>query len=455
METAFNQSLWGDEAFSAILSMRPLPEIIEIIARDTSPPLWNIWEWLVFNTLGTDEIYVRGLAFAFFLGTGFFAYKIGAFFFSKKTGALAALFTFLNPFFFIYAFEGRMYSIMAFGVAASMYYFFRIFYNEEVIRKRDKIGYVFFTLWALYSHHFAIFPLLMQGLWFSYEFILGKRKRAKLMFKLFLITGLGYTPWLLPLYNQAKMVGGGFWLGTPTLNDLRNLIYDYLAEGTKNNDLLLPFVKLPLYKASLYLVFVSFVLRKWWKNIKKTVFLLLWFLGPILAAWFISQKFTAVFFNRYLLYTIPAAMIVLVSARSKFSFIPITLLLLAFGFIDYNYFVNPAKLPFKELASYVTSTRKDGDFLVNWYSNGTHHIWETKYYKIPAPVYVPGGKDELPFFVGTALMEEEDITEKVPEAARLGVVTSGPIEEVSMPGYTEEETRTFGNLKFLWLKKDE
>src|SRR3989344_3884318 len=150
MENVSNQSIWGDEGFSAILSMKSLPEIIKIISRDTSPPLWNIFEHLVFQTLGTDEIYIRGLAFTFFLGAVFFTYKIGSFLFNKRTGFLAAILTFLNPFFFSYAFEGRMYSIMAFGVAGSMYYFIRIFYNEEVIRKRDKLGYVFFTLWALY-----------------------------------------------------------------------------------------------------------------------------------------------------------------------------------------------------------------------------------------------------------------------------------------------------------------
>jgi hypothetical protein len=93
METVFNQSLWGDEGFSAILSMKPLPEIIQIISHDTSPPLWNIWEWIVFNTLGTDEIYIRSLSLAFFLGTAFFTFKIGSFLFSKKTGFLAGIFS--------------------------------------------------------------------------------------------------------------------------------------------------------------------------------------------------------------------------------------------------------------------------------------------------------------------------------------------------------------------------
>ncbi len=454
IENVFNQSIWGDEGFSAILSMKPLPEIIETISRDTSPPLWNIAEWMVFNTLGTEEIYIRSLSSLFFLITIFFTYKIGSFLFSQKTGIYAAILTFLNPFFFTYAFEGRMYSIMALGVSASMYYFLRIFYNEERIRRRDKIGYIFFTLWALYSHHFAFFVVIVQGFWWLYELILGKRKRAKKMFVIFLITGIGYIPWLIPLYNQTKMVGGGFWLGTPTVKDLRNLIYEYLAEGIKNDDLKAPFINTPLHNLSLYVVLAGLVLRKWWKNVKKTVFLILWFLGPILLTWFISQHFQSIFFNRYLLYTIPASMLILASSRSKVAFIFLVLITFMFGVIDYNYFTHPKKLPFREYSEYVKSELKDGDFLINWNSS-SHHIWETKYYGIPAPIYVRPDGGDLPFFVGTALMEDGDIIREIPDnTERVGVITSGPIEEIELPGYTESEAKNFKGLKFVWYEKN-
>lgn len=453
METVFNQSLWGDEGFSAILSMKSIPEIISIISKDTSPPLWNISEWLVFNILGTQEIYIRGLSFVFFLGAVFFTYKIGSFLFNRKTGFLAAVFTALNPFFFIYAFEGRMYSIMSMGVAGSMYFYLRFFYNDDGVRRIDKFGYVFFTLWALYSHHFAFFAIVVQALWWFYEFTLGKRVRAKKMFRLFLITALGYTPWLYPLYTQTRMVSGGFWLGTPNADDLKKLIYDYLSEGIKNENLKFPIISMPLYRVSSYLMFGVFILKKWWKGIKKTIFFILWSLGPILITWFISQRFQSIFYNRYLLYTIPAAMLVLVSARSKLSFVPLVFLSFLFLMIDYNYFIHPTKLPFREMATYVKKVKTEDDFLINWYSNGTHHLWETKYYGIPAPIYYPEEK-ELPFFVGTALMEEADIIHKIPGSIkRIGVITSGPKEEVLISNYKHEETKEFGKLKFIWLFK--
>jgi uncharacterized membrane protein len=451
--TVFGQSIWGDEGFSAILSMKSLPDIIKIIATDTSPPLWNIWEWAVFKYLGTDEVYIRGLAFVFFLGAVFYTYKIGSLLFSKKTGAYAALLTFFNPFFFTYAFEGRMYSIMALGVAASMYYFLKIYQEPNDITPLTKVGYVFFTLWALYSHHFAIFAVFIQGIWWIKEFLFGKRVTSKKIFKLFLVVGLGYLPWIMPLYNQTKKVGGGFWLGTPTSKDLVFLFKDYLASGIKNPEFNIPIVNMKLHEIAIYPMLGILLVRKWHRRIGKSVFLILWFAGPIVLTWLVSQKFQSIFYNRYLLYAIPAGMIIAVSNKRKIvSEILIVTMLILFVFMDYNYFTHPAKLPFRELSTYVHQTINDGDYVINWNSSA-HHLWETKYYGFPAPIYIEGD-GELPYFVGTALMEDSDIIRKIPvEAKRVGVVTSGAIEDINLPGYTEGDTWENRGLKFIWYEK--
>jgi len=441
MPNVFNQSLWGDEGFSAILSMRSLPEVVRIIIKDTSPPLWNIFEWIVFNTLGTDEIYIRGLAFFFFLGAVFFTYKMGAYLFGKKTGLIGATLTFLNPFFFTYAFEGRMYSILALGVTASMYFFI----------KRSWGWYVFWTLWALYSHHFAVFAVFVQGLWFLYEYLFGNRKMAG-AFRAFVIVGLGYLPWIYPLYLQVSRVSGGFWLGIPSLTDLRNLIYEYLAEGIKSHPYRIFGVY--LHQLALWTTFIILALRKWNRDLRKTLFLLGWFLIPILATWFVSQKFTSIFFNRYLLYTIPAAMLILASfRRTKVSIVFITVLLAFFSIIDWHYFTHPTKIPFRDLAGYVRSTQMTGDFLINE-DAGNHKLWESKYYGIPAPIYNPS-KNPLPFFVGTALMEEADVITQIPNGIkRLGVITYKKGSELKLTGFKVLEEKSFGDLNFVWFQRE-
>jgi hypothetical protein len=313
-----------------------------------------------------------------------------------------------------------MYSILAAGAAASMYFFL----------KRNWVGYVIATAAMLYSHHFSIFIIFVQGLWFLKEFFFGKRKVAISMLLSFVAVAILYSPWLLPLYNQTRMVGGGFWLGTPTLKDLGRLVLTYLNIGL-----------------------IALLTRKWLGTFQKSLVFLVWFILPILATWLISQKFSSIFFDRYLLYTIPAAMVLAASERTKISRVAIAAVVLAFFVTDAYYFTHPIKRPFRELAAYVKETKLKEDFIINWYSNGTHHIWETKYYQIPGPIYV-SGEGELPFFVGTALMEESDIIRQLPEGiGRVGVVTSGPVEEITLAGYTKEVEKSFGTLKFLWYQK--
>ena len=122
-----------------------------------------------------------------------------------------------------------------------------------------------------------------------------------------------------------------------------------------------------------------------------------------------------------------------------------------FAVIDWHYFTHPAKKPFRDYAEYVKSVKRGDDYLVNWNSNGAHHLWETKYYGIPAPIYLPEG--DLPYFVGTALMSDEDIVREIPaKTRRVGVVTSGPIEDVGIDGFSRGEVREFGQLKFILME---
>ncbi len=432
MINQFNVSLWGDEAFSATLSQKSIPQIITTIAHDTSPPLYNILEHIWFNLFGNSEIAIRALSFLFLAIAIFFVFKIGEYYWDKKTGLLAALFTFLNPFFFTYAFEGRMYSLLAATITASFYFFI----------KKKWVPYIIFGTAALYTHHFAIFAIFIQGLWFLKRLLFEKDKETKNNLYAFIAVGILYIPWLIPLYNQTKMVETGFWLSKPTLIDLKELIYKYLTKGIPNN----------LNNVALWTSWAVLILRKWNKQIEKTIFLIFWFILPIVITWVISQKFQSIFFDRYLLYTIPAAMLILVSNKRQFSSIPLALLLSFFLITDYNYFTHPTKPPFRDLAQYLQETKKGDDYLINW--NGkAHHLWESKYYGLNAPIYLP--KDQpLPYFTGTALMKPDDTVASLPtKAYRIGVITSESIDEVNLPGYTKKDIHNFGNLKLIWFRK--
>jgi len=305
------------------------------------------------------------------------------------------------------------------------------------LSKRNWVGYIVATTIALYSHHFAIFALFVQGLWFTKEFFWGVRQTALSMLKAFIAVGVLYIPWLYPLYLQTTLVGGDFWLATPTLTDLWNLVRKFLAEGIPHK----------FGTAALYLFGAIFLLRRWGQDKEKAVFLLSWFLIPLALTWAVSQIFQSIFFDRYMLFAIPGAMLLLASARRRLSEAFLLFVGLLLVTISIFYFTHPTKRPFRELANYVKQERQEGDFLIN-HNAAAHHLWESIYYGVPAPLWIPEG--DLPFYVGTALMREEDILRELPQAPRIGVISSGSIEELALPGYTRDSIRRFDSLSFAW-----
>ena len=145
-------------------------------------------------------------------------------------------------------------------------------------------------------------------------------------------------------------------------------------------------------------------------------------------------------------------MLLLASNGRRISGLVLALLLPLFLYTDYLYFTTPTKRPFRELAAYVQEVTRGDDYLVNW-NSAAHHIWETKYYGLKAPLFVPEGT-QLPFYVGTAQMTPEDIVSEIPKKTfRVGVITSGEPSEVHIKGFKFGQIQEFGELKFILLLK--
>jgi len=442
----FSDSLWGDEAFSAILSQKPLGEMIKIVAHDTSPPLYYLIEHYWFKLVGNSEVAIRSLSFLFHLGTVMAVFLLAKFLWDKRTALWAAILGFLNPFLFTYAFEGRMYTLLAFTTTLSFYGYFRAFYGSTTKNIKWKLFYALAVAMALYSHHFALFAILVQGVWLLPLLIreVLKPRSLKKIFSLtwpfLLITGL-YLPWLPALYYQTMLVKGGFWLAKPIMINLLELIGKFLIGSQAY----------PLRTLTLTIVVMLFLWRRWQIKDKVDGILVSWFLLPLVFTWLISQITQSIFFDRYLLFTIPALALLLASQRRTLvsSFI-LVLLIIIFTALNWNYFTHPHKRPFKAMASYLNQEVKPTDALMNW-NSAAHHLWESQYYGLAAPIYSPTGP--LPFYVGTAQMTKEDVISTPPSNQRIGVITSGPVEEVQLSNYKQDEIRQFGNLKVIWLKK--
>lgn len=424
----FNASLWGDEAWAATLAVKPLEQIITLVSRDTSPPFYYLFLHLWMKLGGFSEIAIRSLSFLFFLLTASTVYLIGRQWWDKKTGLIAALFALSNPFLFSYAFEGRMYALLVLTTTLSIYFFL----------KQSTRGFILAATAAMYTHHFALFVILWTFLWMIKENysqgwqVFGKKLRP------FLIIGLLYLPWFYPLYYQTSLVSHGFWLGKPLPLDLWKTSLKFIVGPATG---ILP-------NLALAAIALTLLLRRWNRPLNKTFFLIGWFFSPLVLTFLISQKFQSIFYDRYLLSTIPAASLLLASQRHRLSLLPLAISLFSLFILEYHYFTQPTKRPFRDYAHYV-KLRTANFPLIN-YNGRAHHLWESKYYGLDAPIYAP---QPLPFYAGTALMSPEDTIQELPQAPIIGLVSSTPPEEIFLPGHQIVEEKRFDSLFFCWACK--
>lgn len=432
MDTLWTESLWGDEGFSALAVQKQFHETIRVVMNDTAPPLFYVIGFIWGRIFGFSETSLRSLSLILMLGSAFFAYKlverIGR---DKAVALVAGIMAFFSPFLFPFAFEFRMYALFSFTVMGSVYFF--------VCRKWR--GYVIFTVASLYSHHYALFTVLGQFIWYMFDEFDWKSKKTfvKQSWPFFLV-GAFYLPWVYPFYLQLTRVqGAGFWLGKPRLQQVIDLLYRFFTGGVDDNRRLVVAVFLGIA-----------VLGKRWKKIyKKWIELLFVLLLPVFASFAISHLLTPIFFDRYLLAS-AIGVVVLLNLGVKRRLLPFLVAVMIFyTYMSAEAFVTPKKRPFRTFAAVVKAEVGEGDFLMN-YNGKAHHLWETKYYEIDAPIYTPEG--ELPLYVGTAQMTEEDTIDEIPQdIRRLGVISSDPVENVEIDGgWRLEKVLQVGSLKLIW-----
>lgn len=435
----FTASLWGDEAFSTILAMKSPWDIIQIVSRDTSPPLHPLLLHFWMQIFGTSEIAIRAMSFTFYLLTILAVFFIGKHLWNTKTAIIAAILSAMNPILFAYAFEGRMYSLLLFASVLSTYFFLA----------GKKWAHALSAAAALYTHHFSLLAIGVQGLWALVQATIDLKRKKQFFIRTywnrlwsFILAFLLYLPWLPILYRQTRMVTSDFWLAKPTFPELVGIYITFLIGNNPAR----------IYIAGLGLIISVLILRRWQIKKERDIFCLLWFIFPIFLVWLFSQFAQSIFFDRYMLAMIPGAILIISSRlRSKYSLIILAIITVIFTWSSYNYFIHPTRRPFRELADYIKSTRLPGDALINW-NTAAHHIWEMKYYQIPAPIYT-GGSTELPFYVGTAQMVPGDIIGDLPDAPRIGLVYSGDTGIINIPDYTKIDERHFADLTYqLWEK---
>lgn len=411
------QSFWRDEAFSVLIAQKNIFETIRLSAQDTSPPLYYmlLHYWMIL--FGNTEIAIRTLSLFFHFLTA-----IIIFFIAKKIirsvpiqvfVTMAVLF---NPFLLQYAFEARTYSLLTFLSVTAL--------CLMILKKNIMTGIVLAL--AIFAHNFAILTFFVFTIWWL--FINRTRLQFSAFLKLVISPLFMMLLWGGVIWTQWSKFAHGFWISKPTISTLFSS-FEIFSSG----EISYP-IKFTLYLFSIILFTIACLvwIRKNKNKDSNTVLLIfsLVFIPPVMT-FFFSLFFTPIYYERYLILTVP--MLILFTGYSLekllqtnyairfilggFTAIYVTLLVIA----CIQVVSKSTKPAINSGVREILSRAQKDDIIV---PENTLNFLETKYYvgisgKDNIHVYTYSQDGKIPFFIGGILYDEKDIIREMPKNRRV------------------------------------
>jgi len=345
---SINQSLWLDEAISVeTVTKYSLADLFsKFLPNDFNPPLYYLILHFWLKLFPATEFFIRLPSVIFGILTCVLVYKIYRYLFkNKKQAIFASLLLGTAPLHIYYSQEARAYSLTAFLVSASMYYFLKLLKEKKFLAT----SYYFpATILMLYSHYLSWLILPVQWIYF-YVSKKWKNKKIILNFSISQFLNFFFLLPFLPIFLKQLKSGRGVaegssvWrnvLGGLTFKNIALLPIKFIIGRTSfENKLLYGFIVLLL---GLFFSFLLLQTRKIQRKERKIQnFIWFWLIVPLALGVFVSFKIPVFSYFRFL-FCLPA--FYLLVAKGVFLFkkpklLIFTLLLINF-FFSLKYLLN-------------------------------------------------------------------------------------------------------------------
>ncbi|MBO5336755.1 MAG: glycosyltransferase family 39 protein [Lachnospiraceae bacterium] len=296
----FDNNFWGDEAYTIKLAKMSFVDMLTATANDVHPPLYYILVMGAYRLLGEHGWVFHVVSMLPYLVVLIFIHTIVWKKFGKIPGLLMITFVSImaNP--ITYNVEARMYSLSAMFVLLAYYGFYMILENDK------KEGYILFivaSLGAAYSHYYAMMSVAVLYGALLLFMVLKKIKPKKLILT-YLITIVGYLPWLMAMLTTFERTAEDFWITEADNHTfLAGLLFFY--EGDRW------YAWLMLGLTVVFLINVILLDKKKNKQLSYNTVWIIWGLaasvGTLVIAELISVLIRPAFLSRYL-YPVVAVM---------------------------------------------------------------------------------------------------------------------------------------------------
>ncbi len=287
---SINQSLWLDEATTALAAKMSLADIFtKFFPGDFHPPLYYLLMKGWGSLFGLSEISLRTPSVIFGILTIYLIYLIAKKIFDTKTARIASILAATSGLLIYYSQEARMYSLAAFLVTLLFYLF---------LEKKWMLFSIFLPILAMTDY---VSLLIIPVFW-----LLGYkdwRKLALAHIPLFIILIAWLPTFLSQLSGGFSVQGSAWWnlLGTISLKNIALIPVKFIfGRISFDNKILYGAVSL----ASAFLYVFLLILRRPLKDFSSKV-VWAWLVVPILLAILISIKIPILYYFRFL-FCLPA-----------------------------------------------------------------------------------------------------------------------------------------------------
>lgn len=393
------QSFWRDEGFSYLMAKLPIIDMIQTTAKDFNPPLYYgiLHYWM--NVFGSSEVAIRSLSLIFFAMSifVFLLFLVDVLKVPERKATPYLLLYSFNPFLLYYALEARMYSLFALVTLTSFYF---------LLTKKWK-WYGLIALIGFYTHYFFTFVFATQLLYM----LLYERAELKKAWKSFVLPALAFLPWLYYILPTMTTKTADFWAKplsfTQSINTLGILFTGYETVWS-------------FYTK--YIVFASFAILGilvffFTRRIKKdTLFsaLLLWSFGAYFGIALISFV-KPIFVPRYLIFSAVGLQVLLtyilthVAPKAKL-LITIMLVVITVHY-TYNESLYKRKGNVRATLHEISAIAHPNDAI---YVSDASLYFTVAYYIRDRKVYIYQAPDQIPYFIGVAILPDDAIVQTLP-----------------------------------------
>ncbi len=347
-------SFWYDEIISVQSASLDFGHIKHVSEWDKNPPFYyyclSVWIKLINNS----EFTTRLLSVVFSSLSAGFLFLIANKLFNRTTAIIASILFISNNVLFYYAHEARAYSLVLLLSLISTFIYFSL---KEKPSIKNLILLGIFNFLIIYTHYIAGLVLLFQGI-LAILYFEQKQKKQYLLSCLvvvgFVLLRFTKKEWLVILdFNSAHH---SFWLGKSRFVYLLEVLHTFLFN--------------PMVAICAITIILSTIFYIFYKKEKAVYFQLAYcfLMGvfSIIVLYFLG-KLSAIFLDRYLIFSIPFLFILIGFGLSliKIRFIPIiaTVLFGAFFLSKINYKTDK-KMDSKLAVNYIKKIKQPKDLVI-------------------------------------------------------------------------------------------